>query len=210
MVGNDIVIDQQMRLFQGPTVGVEPIAAEYGDHPITRGFRRDTITVYNLARSVESATDGKKGLTAVSLVKTGAQSWAESDVSMLFEQNRVSLDAADRRGPVSLAVAVTAKLDDMEDEGTGEARLVVFGNSRFASNQYLANPTFLNRDLFLNAVGWLAGQEELVSIRPRTVRASRVHMTPEQNVMLFVVSVLLMPQMLLVAGIVVWWRRRSR
>ena len=209
-VGNDVVIDQQLRLFQGPTVGVEPIAAEYGEHPITRDFRRDSITVYNLARSVEPATSGKTGLTAVSLVKTGPQSWAESDVETLFQQNRVSLDAADRKGPVAIAVAVTAKLKEMGFEKDAEARLVVFGNARFASNQYLANPTFFNGDLFLNAVGWLVGQEELVSIRSRTVRASRVQMTPEQNVMLFVSSVLLMPQILLLAGTIVWWRRRSR
>jgi ABC-type uncharacterized transport system involved in gliding motility auxiliary subunit len=209
-VGDDIVVDQQLRLFQGPSVGVEPIAASYGEHPITRDFRRDSITVYNLARSVEPATDGKTGVTAVSLVKTGPQSWAESDVAMLFEQNRVSLDGSDRKGPVSLAVAVTANLKDMGSDKDGEARLVVFGNARFADNQYLANPTFFNGDLFLNAVGWLVGQEELVSIRSRTVRASRVQMTPEQNVMLFVSSVLLMPQILLLAGIVVWWRRRSR
>jgi ABC-type uncharacterized transport system involved in gliding motility auxiliary subunit len=209
-VGNDVLIDQQLRLFQGPTVGIEPMAASYGQHPITQGFRRDSITVYHLARSVEPSTGGKKGVAAVSLAKTGPQSWAETDVSMLFEQNRVSLDGSDRRGPISLAVAVTADLKDMGFEHDAEARLVVVGNSRFADNQYFANPSFFNRDLFLNAVGWLVGQEELVSIRPRTVRASRLQMTPEQNVMLFVSSVLLMPQLLLVAGIVVWWRRRSR
>jgi ABC-type uncharacterized transport system involved in gliding motility auxiliary subunit len=209
-VGDDVVIDQQLRLFQGPTVGVEPMAATYGDHPITSDFRSESITVYNLARSVEPATAGKTGLDAVSLVKTGPQSWAESDVGTLFEQNQVSLNDTDRRGPVSLAVAVTAKLKEMGVATDGESRLVVFGNSRFADNQYLANPTFFNGDLFLNAVGWLVGQEELVSIRSRTVRASRVQMTPEQNILIFVTSVLLMPQMLLVMGIVVWWRRRSR
>jgi ABC-type uncharacterized transport system involved in gliding motility auxiliary subunit len=210
-VGSDVVIDQQLRLFQGPTVGVEPMAASYGDHPITRDFRRDSLTVYNLARSVEPAADGKTGLSAVELVKTGPQSWAESDVDMLFEENRVGLDESDRRGPVSLAVAVTAKPAQMGlDGGAEEARLVVVGNVRFADNQYLANPTFFNQDLFLNIVGWLVGQEELLSIRSRAIRASRVQMTPEQNVMVFVSSVLLMPQLLLVGGILVWWRRRSR
>jgi ABC-type uncharacterized transport system involved in gliding motility auxiliary subunit len=209
-LGNDVVIDQQLRLFQGPAVGVEPIAASYGQHPITKDFRRESITVYNLARSAEPATDDKKGLTAVSLVKTGPQSWAESDVDTLFAQGRVSLEGTDRKGPISLAVAVTATLRDMGIDRDGEARLVVFGNARFAENPAFANPSFFNRDLFLNAVGWLVGQEELVSIRARTVRASRAQMTPEQNLMVFVSSVLLLPQLLLMAGLTVWWRRRSR
>jgi ABC-type uncharacterized transport system involved in gliding motility auxiliary subunit len=210
LVGDDVVIDQQMRLFQGPTVGIEPIAAEYGQHPITERFRAESITVYNLARSVEPNTEGTTGLTAVSLVKTGPRSWAESDVTTLFEENRVTLDGTDRQGPISLAVAATANLKEMGTTTEGEARLVVFGNGRFADNQYLANPSFFNRDLFLNSVGWLVGQEELVSVRSRSVRASRIQLTPEQNVMIFVTSVLLMPQLLLLAGIVVWWRRRSR
>jgi ABC-type uncharacterized transport system involved in gliding motility auxiliary subunit len=209
-VGNDIVVDQQLRLFQGPTIGVEPMAATYGDHPITKDFRRESITVYNLARSVEPITEDKPGLTTTGLVQTGPQSWAETDLAQLFDQNRVALDAADRKGPITLAVASSGKLKGMGFEGDGEARLVVFGNSRFADNEYLANPTFFNQDLFLNSVGWLVGQEELVSIRSRTVRSSRVQMTPAQNVLLFLTSVLLMPQLLLVGGIVVWWRRRSR
>ena len=60
-----------------------------------------------------------------------------------------------------------------------EARLVVFGTPLFADNQQLAQSR-LNGDLFLNAVGWLVGQEELVSIRSRSVRASRAELTPDQ------------------------------
>jgi len=67
----------------------------------------------------------------------------------------------------------------------------------------------LNADLFLNAVGWLVGQEELVSIRSRTVRASRAELTSTQALQIFYLSVLIFPQILIAAGIVVWWRRRS-
>src|SRR5439155_1331549 len=61
------------------------------------------------------------------------------------------------------------------------ARLVVFGTPMFADNQQLAEAR-LNGDLFLNAIGWLVGQEELVAIRSRTVRASRAELTREQAV----------------------------
>jgi ABC-type uncharacterized transport system involved in gliding motility auxiliary subunit len=68
----------------------------------------------------------------------------------------------------------------------------------------------LNGDLFLNAVGWLIGQEELVSIRSRSVRASRAELTANQAAQVFYLSVLIVPQLLIAGGIAVWWRRKSR
>ena len=93
-------------------------------------------------------------------------------------------------------------------EGVTEARLVVFGTPMFVDNQQLTQSP-LNGDLFLNAVGWLVGQEELVSIRTRSVRASRAELTPAQAARVFYLSVFIIPQLLIALGIWVWWRRRT-
>jgi len=89
-----------------------------------------------------------------------------------------------------------------------EVWLVVFGTPLFADNQQVVQSR-LNGDLLLNAVGWLVGQEELVSIRSRTVRASRAELTGNQAVQVFYLSVLIIPELLIATGIAVWWRRRS-
>jgi ABC-type uncharacterized transport system involved in gliding motility auxiliary subunit len=91
--------------------------------------------------------------------------------------------------------------------GEGEARLVVFGTAAFADNKNIN--TLYNRDLFLNSVGWLSSQEELLSIRPRTVRASRVEFSEEQATAIFYLSVLVIPELLMIAGLAVWWRRST-
>jgi len=83
------------------------------------------------------------------------------------------------------------------------------GTPMFAGNEQVASMR-LNGDLFLNAVGWLVGQEELVSIRSKSVRASRAELTPHQSVQVFYLSVLVIPQLLSAIGIAVWWRRKSR
>ena len=57
----------------------------------------------------------------------------------------------------------------MDKELEDTARLVVFGNAGFANNQFIGQ--YFNRDLLLNTVSWLVGEEELISIRPRTIRA---------------------------------------
>ena len=58
-------------------------------------------------------------------------------------------------------------------ETEAETRVVVFGDSDFAANSGLGRQG--NRDLFLNTVGWLSQQENLISIRPKspTTAASR-------------------------------------
>jgi ABC-type uncharacterized transport system involved in gliding motility auxiliary subunit len=215
-LGNDIVIDREVRLFEGPSLGTKPITKLYGTHPITQNFA--DYTTYPETRTVEPDAAGKKGLQVTSLVKTAASSRALTKVDELFTKGTATIEDTDRRGPLSIAVAVEAKLADMglpaPQAGDGkkapqEARLVVFGTERFAANQQLAQFR-LNGDLFLNAVGWLVGQEELVSIRSRSVRASRAELTGNQALQVFYLSVLIVPQLLIASGIAVWWRRKSR
>lgn len=204
VLGTNVVVDQVVRLFQGPQLGLEPIIASYGAHPITKDIKERTI--FPLTRSVTPG-DAKPGLTVTSIAKTSASSWGEADLGRLFDKSEASLDAnADTKGPVSVAVAVDAKLEQL-GLGKGEARLIVFGTAGFADNKYIN--MLYNRDLFLNAVGWLGSQEELLSIRPRTVRASRVQFSQEQATVIFYLSVLVLPELLLIAGLAVWWRRSS-
>lgn len=211
-LGDDIVLDQEVRLFEGPRVGMQPLAREYGAHPITEALR--DYTIFPQTRTVDPDAAGKPGLAATTLVKTSGSSWGETAVEDVFTKGVARLDEADQRGPLSVAVAVTATLKDMgvaPAEGqpaSGEARLVVVGTPRVADSQTLTQSR-TNADLFLNAVGWLVGQEELVSIRSRSVRASRAEFTPNQAGQLFYLSVLIIPELMVALGIAVWWRRRN-
>ena len=202
-VGNDVVVDQVVRLFQGPALGLAPMAREYGPHEITRELKQ--ITVFPMVRTVYGNTTGKEGLTAVDLVKTSNSSWAETDLAALFDRNEAALDeTADKKGPVSIAVVVDADLSKMGGQGT--ARVAVFGSADFAINREI-DGTYYNRDLLMNTFGWLAGQTDLMSIRTRTVRASRVSFSQEQATAIFYITVLGLPQLILLAGLIVWWRR---
>ena len=63
-----------------------------------------------------------------------------------------------------------------------ETRVVVFGDSDFASNAY-AGGALGNMNLFANAISWLAQQENLIAIRPTEAADRRVTMTPQQQTM---------------------------
>ena len=203
---NDVVVDQLIRLFQGPALGLSTLVNTYTPHEITRDFKQRTV--FPMTRSVHAAANGKKGLQAVELVKTSPSSWGETDLSALFDNSTATFDSAtDVKGPVPIAVAVTADLKQVEpDHKEGTARLVVYGSVEFASNRELEG-TYYNRDLLMNSVDWLAGQADLVSIRPRGVRASRAQFNAEQGTVIFYLSVLVIPEVLLLVGLSVWWRR---
>jgi gliding motility-associatede transport system auxiliary component len=203
-VGNDVVVDQLLRLFQGPALGVDPIANTYAEHPITDNFAQRTI--FPLTRSVDAAADKKPGVEVTSLVKTSPSSWAENDLDALFNKGQATLDPkADKKGPISIAVAAAVKSKEGDKEV--QSRLVAFGSDQFVNNKYIGN--FYNRDLMLNAVSWAVGEDKQIAIRPRSVRASRVQLTADQVSRIFYLSVLILPEVLLLIGISVWSRRRT-
>src|SRR2546430_1716387 len=110
-VGNDIVIDRELRLFAGPSMGITPITKTYGAHPITQNFR--DYTQYPQTRTVEPDSTGKKGIQATALVKTSASSRALAKVDELFSKGTATVEETDRKGPLTVAVAVTAKPKDL-------------------------------------------------------------------------------------------------
>jgi hypothetical protein len=63
-----------------------------------------------------------------------------------------------------------------------------------------------NGTLFVNTVNYLAAQENLIGLQPRTADLPRVQLTNRQMKGTFFLSVLLVPAMLAVVGTAVWWK----
>ena len=82
----------------------------------------------------------------------------------------------------------------------------MFGDSDYASNAY--GGVAGNPNLFANAVNWLAQQEGLIAIRPKAADDRRLTMTARQMLGVQLISAIVMPGLVLVAGIYTWWRRR--
>lgn len=201
-----VVVDQVVRLFQGPALGLQILASTYGTHPVTQGFAERTV--FPMARAVQADAAGKPGVSAIELVKSSPSSWAEADVEGVFKRGEASQSEADIKGPVPLAVAVTGKHKEMGFDKEGETKLIVVGDADFASNQFFQQ--LFNRDLVLNMMNWLGGEEELISIRPRAISASRAQLSPEESRRIFYLSVLVLPELLLFIGLTVWWRRSTK
>jgi len=66
-----------------------------------------------------------------------------------------------------------------------------------------------NRDLFLNAVSWLAEEEDLIAIRAKDPESSPLLLSAVQVRAVFVFSVIVMPFAVIVTGVVVLFERRK-
>jgi ABC-type uncharacterized transport system involved in gliding motility auxiliary subunit len=89
-----------------------------------------------------------------------------------------------------------------------ETRVVVFGDSDFASNDGLGIAPG-NPDLFVNTINWLAQQENLIAIRPKAPDDRRVTLTEDQQTMVWLFTIVMLPGLVIGAGVYSWWRRRG-
>ena len=222
-VGNDIVIDTNPVGQLLGTGELAPVATRYPAHPITTNFR--VITAYPTARSVRPATTGAGGRSPQTFLESSSASWAETDIQAILNERPVQLDEGkDLEGPVSLGAALAVPAPNppaaaetpaegqdgdaaAETPPVPETRVAVMGDSDFAANNYLGIQG--NRDLFLNAVNWLAQQENLISIRPRDPEDRRLTMTAGTQRALIWMANAVIPLLIFGAGVVTWMRRRG-
>jgi ABC-type uncharacterized transport system involved in gliding motility auxiliary subunit len=214
-VGNNVVVDVSG---MGRLIGTDasvPVAANYPSHPITKNGSFNFLTAFPMARSVTPVSGGVNGHTAQGFVETSPRSWAETDIKGLLTSGQVSLDEdkGDKKGPVTIGAAAsaasTAAATDAKadaDAPKPETRVAVIGDSDFAANGGLGIQG--NRDLFMNTVGWLSQQENLISIRPKEADDRRITLTATQQTNILVLSLLLIPACIFGTGVYTWWRRR--
>ncbi len=228
-LGDDVVVDASGlgQLF-GADASVPVVAPPYPSHPITDGF--SLITAYPFTRSVTAAADAPEGRQARSFAETGRRSWAEMNIASLLGggKGEVTLDEdkGDKPGPISIAAATSAPAEEPpagddaaagdnaneddsqaeEEKSKPEARVAVIGDSDFAANYALGIQG--NRDFFMNVINWLAQQENLISIRPKDPEDRRITLTADQQARLTWFSLLVVPGLIIAAGIYTWWRRR--
>ena len=230
-VGNNMVIDNSttgVRQGAGPQ---EPLLYSYDEqHPITHQLMK-AFTTMPTVRSVGIVEEPSEELELTVLASTSENSWGETKITSLVVKTP-TFDPEDLSGPVPVAVAMLKKLPEMKpgmqevysgaggqapsqeelqkiklEQSQRRAQLVVFGDSRFASNAYFRYGG--NRDLFLNALNWLIGDERLVSIRAKDPEDQTIYVTKRQTKRMALIIQYLFPSVVLLLGAWVWlWRRR--
>jgi len=183
----------------GQMVGLGPevaLVSSYSSQPIVSEIKR-TATGFPLSRPIEIKNTDKT--TVEKLFDTSPTAVATTNLSSA----RVDVnDPKNKKGPLTLAAAGTYNTGKENSQG----RFVVVGSGDWADNQYINFNG--NGDLVMNAVNWLASDEDLISIRPKAPEDRHVTMTEGQMRFVAISSVFMLPLIVVVAGVGVWWKRR--
>lgn len=196
---------------------------EYGDHPLVRPLNSlDGLFVPIIPVDTVAAKGYK---TAKILpIPTSLKSWGESDFQSLVQQKEVTFTAKkdgkddDLPGPL-WAGAVSEK------EG-GSGRLIVLGSRQFATDEFASVPDRAasaaqrslvlrfpaNAELLNNCVFWISHTDSLIALSPTALEVPRVSNIGNGFAAAFLkfgVVVVLLPLGVIVAGTMVYLRRRD-
>jgi ABC-type uncharacterized transport system involved in gliding motility auxiliary subunit len=210
---NDLIFDKMSQV-SGSNIAI-PVVVQYDkNHPVTREFEQ--FTFFPFARSVHIKEEPAKG--SFDLAKTSDKSWVvTSDLKKLTKEDEEFDATKHKRGPISV-VAVTAvevnlgdnkvkdnKAGDGQDSLKTWGKILVVGDSDFASNKFLKAG---NKDFLLNMLNWLAEENILISVRRKEPGLTPLLLTAVQGKIVFWLSVVIVPSLLLVTGLGVTARRR--
>jgi ABC-type uncharacterized transport system involved in gliding motility auxiliary subunit len=104
------------------------------------------------------------------------------------------------------AAAKEASEGNSNMTGPVKARIAAFGSSQFASNKFYNLSG--NRDLFLNTVSWLAADENLIAIRPKSSSGGPLVLTGKESWAVVLIPVGFVPLAWIIAGFLVYFYRK--
>ncbi|SFF25024.1 ABC-type uncharacterized transport system involved in gliding motility, auxiliary component [Fontimonas thermophila] len=196
-------------------------AVGYPPNPVTQDL--DMVTLFPLARSVKSL--GAEGWTAQPMLQTSAAAWLETgDIA----SGRVSLDASDIRGPLTIGLTLTRQYTppaqtqgEKKADGDGDKadaatdttksrpqRIVLVGDADFLSDAYVGE--LGNQQLGLNIVQWLASRDAQLNIDVKKAPDTSLYLPGWALMSIAGFFVLLLPLILLGFGVGRWIVRRRK
>lgn len=218
-LGQGMVIDEASHFWADPST---PAVTDYNRHEITSKL---PLSFFPGVRPLMPTIDPVPGVSVRPLVNSSLKSFANPD-KMRVDRKAAkagyepqTLMATSRINPKTVESGETL-LKRLRGEETAaaaaepvaasvarkEARIVVAGDSDFATNSFYH--VLGNGALFLNAINFLASRENLIGLEPRTYDLPYVNMTNTQMKGTFILSIILIPLMMAAVGVAVWWRRR--
>jgi hypothetical protein len=188
-VGDGVIVDPSDHYYTDEQMVA---VTKYAAHPATRFL---ALSFFPGARPLR--VEQAPGIASLPLFSSSASSY------VVIDRLKMEAEAAAApRGARALAMASEGTLPG----ATKPFRLIVFGDADFASNSFF--PYLSNADLMLGSIAWLMREETAPTMKPPVEVLPRVTLTNSQMRWIFLVTVIGLPGAIVLAGAVMWWRRR--
>lgn len=199
---NDLVMEGNSAMYYGYPYMLLP---DIQKHEITTALRNDNMKVLLPPTvSLQLSDAPKNGRYLYSLLETSEASW-----SVAGYENNTNVATTKGEGDAAGPFAVAAGVEFYESDNTEEiAKMVVVGNSAFITESSYANMQG-NQDFFANGINWLRDEENSISVRAKSVASYSVNIASNAQLWLIcAIVVVVLPAVVLVAGLVVNIRRK--
>jgi ABC-type uncharacterized transport system involved in gliding motility auxiliary subunit len=174
---------------------ITPAVVDYGRSPITRDIQ-GIASFFPQTTAITGAPVASA--TAVVIGATTTNSYA-----VTAPRGNLARQAADTPGPFVIMETLEVAA------GPKNARIAVVGTSGFAENRVLPpSSSDANLELVMGTFQWLAREDGLISIPAKPARAVPLTLTQQDQGTIIFITIFLMPSLIVLGGVMVWWRRR--
>lgn len=127
----------------------------FGDHPISRDLAKNSISLSSpQVLEINDDAVSKFRLKTDIVVLAPSRAWGETTPEQL---PRIYNPGIDRKGILPLAIA--SEVPGGDDLALKLMRAFIVGDSNMGANAFLGGGNTANRDILLNAIGWLTDSD---------------------------------------------------
>lgn len=178
------------------------IVTANGEHEIMDSYSESDLVISVQAQGLAQTADARSTLTFSPLLTTSTGSYLRVDLEKAGTASKIEDDLD---GPFHIAVAVEDK------NGNVSSKMVVFATPYFVDESILTNyASVANSGIFMSSLGWMCSFEQSISIPAKSMNYPTNLYTDEQMNTALMITALIIPVAILVTGLVVWYKRRTR
>ena len=154
------------------------------------------------AQGIQKTDDVRDTVTIDSILTTSDQAYSKINM----QSSQIEKEDGDVDGPFDLGVAITEKLDDDK-----ETQIVYYSTANLMESQVNQMVSGGNEKLLLESLSWMTSTDESssASISSKSLQSASLTVTDYDAAFWKICTIGLIPGVFLVAGFLIWLRRRK-
>lgn len=145
----------------------------------------------------------EKSITVNPILKAVDSFWGETQ---FYDDLPVADEDEDAFPPVYVGASVERGAVNDESKRADSSRMVVVSNPTLLDKSSMIA---VNRDFVAASLNWIINREKLIGITAKPRQSYRIQLTPRQNEIIFWITSISMPAIVLILGLMVWAGRRA-
>lgn len=174
--------------------------------PFIHHLTSSAITLVGQSESLEllqdNATLKEKSISIQPLILASPRYWGERQ----FLEELPIVDAEDTLPPIYVAASIERGALGDETQRADSSRMVVVSNSTLLDKQTMLA---VSRDFAAAGLNWLMNRESFIGIPAKSKHSYRIQLTRRQHELIFWVTSITLPGIVLGFGFLIWASRRA-